>query len=109
MRKPKPPRLVTVAIFTTVTIVFWIFYSVYQILTTDAPVNVSPELLEPISPELDFDALNQVGDRRYFEEGQTVPLSIVNFEGQGQNAIEEGLEQEPEQEVATEASELEEQ
>ena len=75
MRKLKAPRLVTVAIITTITIIFWIFISVYTILTTKAPVTVPPEILEPIDPSLDIGILDQLEKKGFIEEGE-VPINI---------------------------------
>jgi len=72
MKKPKAPRILTVAIFTTITIIFWVFFSVYRVLTTKPLVKVPPELLEPITPNLDTGALGKLEKRVFFEEGETV-------------------------------------
>src|SRR3989344_2932574 len=77
MKKPKAPRLVTVAIFTTITTIFWIFFSLYRILATESPPKVDSKLLEPISPELDRDSLNKLEERVFFEESDiTKPFLI---------------------------------
>jgi hypothetical protein len=73
MKKPKAPRLLTVAIFTTITIIFWVFFSVYTVLTTEPPINVPSELLIPISSELDLQALDKLTKRVFIEEGE-VPI-----------------------------------
>lgn len=69
MKKPKAPRLVTVAIFTTITIIFWVFFSLYSVLTSKPEVNVDPKLLEPINPTFDTKALNALDGRIFIEEG----------------------------------------
>jgi hypothetical protein len=78
MKKLKPPRLVTVAILTTITIVFWVFYSLYGILTSDSLQKVPSEILAPIDPTLDTRALDKLPGRIFFEEGEvkvfTAPL-----------------------------------
>ncbi len=71
MLKPKAPKLVTVAIFTTITVVFWVFMSLYNIITSKPPANVEPELLKPINPTLDQEALNRLEGRVFFEQGET--------------------------------------
>jgi hypothetical protein len=68
MRKPKAPRLVTVAILTTVTVIFWVFLGVYEILTSKTPVAVPPELLTKIDPQLDIETLESIPQRMYFLE-----------------------------------------
>ncbi len=69
MKKKKQPTLVTVLTFTTITIIFWVFFSVYKVLTTTPEVNIDPQLLEPINPSLDSNSLNKLEERTFFEEG----------------------------------------
>lgn len=69
MRKPNPPKLVTVALTTTITIVFWIFFTLYKVLTTAPEPSVSDKLLEPILPQLDTESLGKINDRIFFDEG----------------------------------------
>jgi hypothetical protein len=69
MKKPNPPKLVTIAVMTTITIVFWIFFTLYQIITAKPEPSVSEKLLEPIIPELDSSSLQKIKDRVFFEEG----------------------------------------
>ena len=79
MKKPPAPRLVTVAIFTTITVIFWIFFSVYTILTKEADIKVPPELLEPIDPTLDIESLQSISERVHFEESDVVsPIITVS-------------------------------
>lgn len=70
MKKLKAPGLVTVAIFTTITIVFWVFYSLYTILISPSSQKVPPEILAPISPTLDVETLDKLQDRVFFKEGE---------------------------------------
>jgi hypothetical protein len=76
MKKPPTPKLVTVAIFTTITIVFWIFFGVYRILTAKPEVKIPPELLEQIVPELDTNTLEKLQERTFIKEGEEKPLSV---------------------------------
>ncbi|OGM21756.1 hypothetical protein A2714_02675 [Candidatus Woesebacteria bacterium RIFCSPHIGHO2_01_FULL_38_9] len=77
MKKPRAPRLVTVAIFTTITIIFWVFFSLYKVFTSLEPANIDPKLLEPLNPILDTDALNRLEGRVFFQEGDVVaPLTV---------------------------------
>ena len=71
MDKIKTPKLVTVAILTTITIIFWVFVGLYNIIVTPSPVNIDPELLEPINPVLDKEALKRLEGRIFFDEGET--------------------------------------
>lgn len=72
MKKPKAPQLVTVAIFTTITVIFWVFLSVYRVLTKASPPEVPAEILAPISPNLDINALNNLEGRVFFEETEVI-------------------------------------
>ena len=78
MRKPKPPKLVTIAITTTITIIFWIFLTLYRVLTTKPAPSVDPALLEPIDSSLDTVSLENMKGRIFFEEGSFVPPPINN-------------------------------
>jgi hypothetical protein len=80
MYKPKPPRLVTIAVITTITVIFWVFFGLYQILTKKADVDVPQVLLEEINPTLDTTALNQIQNRLFFEEGQVEPIPKTETE-----------------------------
>jgi hypothetical protein len=77
MKKPKAPKLVTVAIFTTITIIFWVFISLYNIIMSTPDINVDPELLEPINPNLEKEALDRLEGRIFFEEGETNSPVII--------------------------------
>ena len=68
MNKSKAPRLVTVAICTTITVVFWIFVGLYTIFTSKSQVEVDPKILEPLIPTLDTNALSQLEGKVFFEE-----------------------------------------
>ncbi len=78
MYKPKPPQLVTIAVITTITLIFWVFFGLYEILTKKTEVDVPPALLEELTPTLDTTTLNQIQNRLYFEEGQVdaIPKTI---------------------------------
>src|SRR3989344_2179548 len=81
MKNPKAPNLVTVLIFTTITIIFWVFFSVYQILTGNLVVDIPEELLKPINPTLDKEVLGNLPKQIFFEEGDIVsPLIVPSVE-----------------------------
>jgi hypothetical protein len=79
MKKPRAPRLVTTAITTTITIIFWIFFTLYQVFITKPAPSVEPELLEPINPTLNTDILDKIGNRDFFEEGSFTPLNLIQL------------------------------
>lgn len=98
MKKPNPPKLVTVALTTTITIVFWIFFTLYQVLTTAQEPSVSEKLLEPILPQLDTESLTKINDRVFFEEGS------FNFNPQSPrvtNLVAQPSEIQPEEPIVT--------
>jgi hypothetical protein len=76
MKEPKAPRLVTIAIVTTTTIIFWVFFELYRVFTTTPPVNVPGELMKPIVPSLDISALDNVNGRIYLEEGEITEIVV---------------------------------
>ncbi|MFV1916964.1 MAG: hypothetical protein ACC618_00535 [Patescibacteria group bacterium] len=76
MKSPKAPKLVTIAIFTTATLVLWVFFEVYRVFTTKTPPEVPEELLAPINPELDDAALKEVESRVFFEEAD-IPEVLI--------------------------------
>jgi hypothetical protein len=102
MKKPKAPKLVTVAIFTTITIVAWIFFSVYRILTNEPPVTVSEKILAPINPQLDTKSLDRLDERIYFEEGEVVALPTPTPEEESVEQAEEEVVQVEEEETQSE-------
>lgn len=70
MLRQKPPKLVTISVITSVTLIFWVFFSLYQTLTKK-PVTETPEVvLEQINPSLDQSTLNSIESRGYYDEGQ---------------------------------------
>lgn len=73
MGRINPPRLVTVAVFTTITIIFWIFFGVYNILTSEAEVDINQRLLAPIDPTIKTQVLNQIPNKKHFD--------IFDFQG----------------------------
>jgi hypothetical protein len=91
MKKRRAPRLVTVAILTTLTVIFWIIYSLYDVLTSTPPVNVPPEILAPINPTLDKDALDSIQERVYFEENEAEIFIIPQETPTPQPEIEEEI------------------
>ena len=76
MRKPKAPRLVTIAIISTATIIVWIFFEVYRIFTAQLHPNVPEELLAPINPVLDTQSLDRIQGRIIFGE-EEIPETMV--------------------------------
>ena len=72
MKKRKTPNLVTIAILTTITVVFWVFFSVYRVFTDVPSYAVPAEILEPVSPTLDASLIDKIESRIFFSEGEVV-------------------------------------
>lgn len=89
MNKPKAPRLVTVAVFTTITVIFWVFMGLYTLITSKPATNVDPELLKPINPILDQESLSHLENRVFFEAGQTNSPIITREENEPASENEE--------------------
>lgn len=65
---------------TTITIIFWIFLTLYRVLTTKPAPSVDPKLLEPINATLDIQSLEKINSRIFFEEGSFVPPVVQEGE-----------------------------
>ena len=97
MKRPSAPKLVTVAITTTITIVFWVFFTLFQILTGEPDPVVDPKLLEPIVPELQIETLSVLKDRVFFQESRT--LSPLPSESKEEVSSAENLPETPPEET----------
>lgn len=71
----RTPKIVNIAIMTTITIVLWIFFDVYRSLTTQTSIEVPEELLTPIDPALDSSVFETMTERTYYSQGQTQPFT----------------------------------
>lgn len=80
MYKPKPPNSVTVIVITTVTIIFWVFFSVYRVLTSQPEPDVPPEILAPLNPNLNQDALQRIENGIYFDEEELLSFPEGSIE-----------------------------
>lgn len=72
MKKRKTPNLVTIAILTTITVAFWVLFSVYRVFTDKPSYNVPAEILEPVSPALDSSLIDKIEGRIFFSEGEII-------------------------------------
>jgi hypothetical protein len=75
MKKLKAPKLVTVSIYTTIAIVFWVFFSLYNVLISKPKVEIDDKLLDPINPTLDTETLNSLPSKTFFETDVASPES----------------------------------
>lgn len=70
MKPSKVPSLVSIAILTTITIVFWVIFNVYRNFTEKPAATIDEALLAPLSPSLDVSTIDKMERGLFFEEGQ---------------------------------------
>jgi len=104
MKKQKKPNLVILGILTLITVLFWIGFSVYRSLTSEAPVKVPSEILEPISPTLDTETLSKVGNKLFFLEQELAEIILISSPSPSPTASPEPTQLPEEQEEATESA-----
>ena len=104
MKKPKKPNTVILGILTLITVLFWIGLSAYRSFTSEVPVKVPSEILEPISPLLDTETLAKVGNRLFFLETELADIVLTTLPSPSPTASPEPTELPEEQEVATESA-----
>lgn len=76
LKVQKTPSAIIIMVMTTITTVLWVFFGVYRILVSEVPPVVSDEILAPINPELDTKTLAKLGEKVYFERGETKPFPV---------------------------------
>jgi hypothetical protein len=59
----KTPNLIFTLILTTITVIGWVGFSIYQAVVKPQPVVVPPEILEPLDSKIDFDTLKNLKNR----------------------------------------------
>lgn len=76
MKQQRVPSLISIAILTTITIIFWVVFSVYRVLTSKPSPNIPENILEPLNPTLDEGIIAKIQKRTFFGEGQITTPSI---------------------------------
>ncbi len=104
MKKQKKPSLVILGVLTLITVLFWIGFSAYRSLTSEAPVKVPSEILEPISPTLDIETLSKVGGKLFFLEQELAEIILISPPSPSPTASPEPTQLPEEQEEATESA-----
>ena len=74
-KNKKTPSLISTLILTTITLVSWVFFSIYRAFVKPQPGVVPPEILEPIDPKLDTDSLNKLKERFYLNEEEVLEIT----------------------------------
>lgn len=80
MKNIKAPKLVTIAILSMITIMFWVAFEVFRTFTKAPDLSIPKEVTEPLNPTLDQNALSKLQGRMFIEEGtigQTVLATPV--------------------------------
>jgi hypothetical protein len=77
MKKLKTPSLVTLAILTTITVIFWVLFNVYRVFTSKPSTSIPSEILEPITPSLDAETIGKIQKGVYLQEGQIPESTII--------------------------------
>lgn len=103
MKKQKKPNFVVLGILTLITILFWIGFSAYRSFTSEVPIKVPSEILEPISPTLDAETLSKVGNRLFFLEQELAEI-VLTAPSPSPTASPEPTQLPEEQEEATESA-----
>lgn len=78
-KKLKTPTLVTTAILTMITVVFWIAFEVYRTITTKPAPTVPQEVIAPLNPTLDEGTLNKLQLRINLDENQVGNLAVADL------------------------------
>ena len=101
MKKQKKPNLVVLGILTLITILSWVGFSAYRSFTSEVPIKVPSEILEPISPTLDTEALSKVDNRLFFLEQELAEIILISSPSPSPTASPEPTQLPEEQEQAT--------
>ena len=100
MNERKAPSLVTISVFTLVTIFLWTVSGVVKLLNQTAAVSVERETLQALSPELNGEALERLPDRVFFSDSEigTLNLDFVNTEPEAEEEeVEVEVEESPQE------------
>ncbi len=76
MKNIKAPRMVTIAILSLITVVFWVGFEVFRIFTRRPEEPVPPEIILALDPTLDQTALSKLQGRVYIEDS-TISLPSI--------------------------------
>jgi hypothetical protein len=79
------PNIVYLAILTAITVIFWIFFSVYRVFSNEPTPSVDTSIMEPLSPVFSLETMDQIGQRVYFKEGE-IPQTIITSPSPSESA-----------------------
>ena len=82
MKKQKQPRIITLVILTTITVLTWASFEVWRAFINPQPAIVNSKILRPIDPNIDTKTLDNLTRKIYFPDsaatGSTSPTSSVS-------------------------------
>ena len=76
-QKIKAPKIIIILALTLITIVFWAAFEIYRTFTTKPTPPVAQNILEPINPVLDADALSKIETRIHLDDSQIQNVAPV--------------------------------
>ncbi len=76
MKKQKVPGIVTLAILTVITAIFWVVLDVYRVLTTKPDPVVPEEILNPLDPTLDQGSIDLLQEKLFLQDSELGNISI---------------------------------
>lgn len=68
MKRKKHPRVLTLSILTTLTVLTWVAFEVWHAFTKQPPAQVDSKILEAIDPRLDTETLQKIKSKLYFPD-----------------------------------------
>lgn len=74
--KIKAPNIVIIGILTLITIVFWVVFSIIRAVQTPQKVDVPANILQPLDPTLDTNAIGDIQQRIYYTNDQIGQTTI---------------------------------
>jgi len=93
-KKGKRPALVNLAITALVTTVLWVGFESFRSFSIEPSPTVPEEILQPFSPTLDSQALNELQNKIHLEEfeiGNTVLLGSPDLSNIIEEEEDEGI------------------
>ena len=77
MKNRKVPSLVVLAVLTVVTVLAWIVLNIIIFATKESAPTVPKEVLNPLNPELNLQALQDI-EKRFYLEADEIPETIIS-------------------------------
>ena len=73
----KAPAIVTIAVLTVITVVFWIGFETFRLVTKKPEAPVPPEIIAPLNPTLDANVITKLQQRVYLKEEEIGNIIIT--------------------------------